>query len=116
MARTVNGNYAGRAARIELAEQRDFLASDAARVANPNSDYWKDKCTWAIDELLDYDHLAAIWWSDLIPEWATYKRHYELATKYLQYKNVTPEYCVIPAFLEGSDNTTSGQWKEHGYH
>lgn len=136
MARTINGNYTGRAAATELREQRAWLFEQQSQAINPNSQYWVARFTTAITELLEHATLEALWDSELVPDNATYKRHCQMAEALLSYYRsiqlcdaYPAPYCDLitgaellagnncPELeLEGSDNTMSGQWQEHGYY
>lgn len=44
-----------------------------------NSQYWQDKLSAAMDEIIKNDDLVAIWDSPIVPQNATYKEHAEIA-------------------------------------
>lgn len=47
----------------------------------PNDPYWQEKLTYVMVTVCGDPALLAVWESDLVPDYATYREHYELAAK-----------------------------------
>lgn len=71
MALTRHGNRTGRAAALELSEQRQMIAEAQL----PKSSSWKQDMADARDELikLDPEGWEAWWDSDEMPDWCSYR-------------------------------------------